>query len=76
MELGEIATAYLKRFAEKANTTDKIFGIHDRGGKFYIGNTEIMLDGDNITLMGDGEPHKTYTGTPGLWELIVSKQPS
>jgi hypothetical protein len=87
MELGEIATAYLKRFAEQANTTDKIFGIHDTGGKFYIGNTEIMIDGGNITLMSTsgsasstGGPAsgtgKTYRGTPGLWELIVSKQPS
>lgn len=45
MELGEIATAYLKRFPEQTNTTDMTFGIHDRGGKFYIGNTEVMLDG-------------------------------
>jgi hypothetical protein len=75
IELGEIATAYLKRFAEQANTIDKTFGIHDRGGKFYVGNTEVMLDGNNITLMGAGNS-KTYICTPGLWELIVSKQPA
>jgi hypothetical protein len=65
-----------KRFAEKENTTDKIFDIHDRGGKFYIGNTETMLDGDNITILGDGDSSKTNIGTPGLWGLIVSKQSS
>ena len=74
MELGEIATEYLRKFTEQANTTDKTFGIHDRGGKFYIGNVEILLNDDNITLQGD--PPKTYKGTPGLWELIVTKQPN
>ncbi len=71
MQLGEIAAAYLRRFADQASTTDKIFGIHDKDGRFYIGNTEVILD-DNDIIIGN----KTYTGTPGLWELIVSKQPS
>jgi hypothetical protein len=64
VELGEIATAYLKLFAEQPSTTDKKFGIHERGGKLYIGKTEIILNGSNITLVGDGG--KTYTSTPEL----------
>jgi hypothetical protein len=64
MKIGEIATAYLKRSTEKENTTDKIFSNHDTGGKFYIGNSEIMLDGDNITLMGSGiYRHSWIVGT-------------
>jgi hypothetical protein len=70
-ELGEIATAYFKRFTTKTKDADTTYGIHDRGGKFYIGDTEIKIDGDDI-IVGD----KVYEGTPGLWELIVSKNPS
>jgi hypothetical protein len=36
-----------------------------------IGDTEIRIDGDDI-IVGD----KVYEGTPGLWELTVSKNPS
>jgi hypothetical protein len=70
-DLGEIATAYFKRFTTKTKDADTTYGIHDRGGKFYIGDTEIKIDGDDI-IVGD----KVYEGTPGLWELIVSKNPS
>jgi hypothetical protein len=70
-ELGEIATAYFKRFTTKTKDADTTYGIHDRGGKFYIGDTEIKIDGDDI-IVGD----KVYKTTPGLWELIVSKNPS
>jgi hypothetical protein len=45
--------------------------MNDRGGKFYIGDTQIRIDGDDI-IVGD----RVYQGTPGLWELIVSKTPS
>jgi hypothetical protein len=70
-ELGKIATAYFKRFTTKTKDADTTFGIHDSGGKFYIGDTEVPFDGDDI-IVGD----KVYEGTPGLWELIVSKTPS
>ena len=43
---------------------DKTFGIYDKGGKFYIGDSPIEIDGDNITVKG-----KEYLGTEGLWEL-------
>jgi hypothetical protein len=40
-ELGEIATAYFKRFTTKTKDADMTYGIHDRVGKFYIGDTEM-----------------------------------
>jgi hypothetical protein len=59
-ELGEISTAYFKRFTTKTKDTDTTYGIYDRGGKFYIGDTEIKIDGDDI-IVGD----KVYEGTLG-----------
>jgi hypothetical protein len=70
-ELGEIATAYFKRYTTKTKDADTTYGIHDRGRKFYIGDTEIGIDGDDI-IVGD----KVYERTPGLWELTVNKNPS
>jgi hypothetical protein len=70
-ELGEIATAYFKRFATKSKHVDTTIGIHSKGGRFCIENIEVSLDGDAI-IVGDG----VYEGTPGLWEVIFSKSPS
>ena len=49
---------------------DKTFGLRDKVGKFYIGNKEAKIKENNI-IVGD----KEYAGTPGLWELIVSRSP-
>ena len=49
---------------------DKTFGLRDKDGKFYIGNKEAKIKENNI-IVGD----KEYTGTPGLWELIVARSP-
>ena len=70
IELGEIATAYLRKFTDKVDSTDRTFGIYDKDGKFYIGDTVILFNGNNI-IVGD----KEYKGSAGLWELIVSKEP-
>jgi hypothetical protein len=70
-ELGEIATAYFKLFTTKTKDADTTYGIYDKGGRFYIGDTEVRIDGDDI-IVGD----RVYEGTPGLWELIVSKTPN
>jgi hypothetical protein len=70
-DLGEIATAYFKLFTTKTKNADTTYGIYDKGGKFYIGDTEVRIDGDDI-IIGD----RVYEGTPGLWELIVSKTPN
>ena len=69
IELGPIATEYLRSMASKT-LTDKTFGLHDKNGAFYIGDSEVTIFGDNI-LVGETE----FNGTPGLWELITSKTP-
>jgi len=48
----------------------KRFGIYDNDGKFYIGDSPIEIDGDNITVKGI-----EYTGMPGFWELLIMKEP-
>ena len=76
VELGKIAVEYLKKYTEKNSSADIIFGIYNNEGKFYIGNTEVVFNNDDLTLLDEhGKPINTYTGTPGLWELIVSKEP-
>ena len=47
---------------------DKTFGLRDKDGRFQIGNKDAKIKDNNI-IVGD----KTYTGTPGLWELIVAR---
>lgn len=70
MFIGDIAGEYLRKFANKAGV-DKTFGLYDKNGKFFIGNMEVEVI-DNDLKVGD----KLYKGTPGLWELIISKEPS
>ena len=69
MQLGPIATKYLRSMASRT-LTDKTFGLHDKDGKFYIGNSEITISGDDIIIDDD-----IVIGTFGLWELITSKKP-
>ena len=70
LELGPNAVNALKRFLTKEGV-DKTYGIYDKGGKFYIGTKEVEIKGDNIII-----DNKAYQGTPGLWELIVSRKPN
>ena len=67
--IGDIAETYLRKFTTKAEA-DRTYGLYDKDGKFYIGNKPVDIKDNNITV-GDEE----YEGTPGLWELIVSKEP-
>ena len=69
IKLGPIATQYMRPFASKV-PTDKTFGLYDKGGKFYIGDSEVTISSDDI-IIGD----ETFDGTHGLWELITSKNP-
>ena len=66
--IGDIAATYLKKFATK-NEADKTYGLYDKKGNFYIGNKLVVIL-DNDLIVGKDE----YEGTPGLWELIVSKE--
>ena len=66
-------TEGLKPIKEGITTKDKAdttYGLYDRKDNFYIGNKPVIINDNNIRV--DGEE---YVGTPGLWELIVSKNP-
>ena len=63
--LGEIAKEYLKD-----PNRDKILGIRNVEGLYYIGNKQATIVDNNI-LIGD----EKFKGTPGLWELLMSKNP-
>ena len=67
--IGDVASAYLKKFATK-DEADRTYGLYDKNKNFYIGNKLVLII-DNDLIVGKGE----YEGTPGLWELIVSKEP-
>ena len=67
--IGDIAEQYLRMFATVSGV-DKTFGLRDKDGRLYIGSKEAKINDNNI-IVGD----KTYTGTPGLWELIVARSP-
>ena len=67
--IGELAEKYLRKFATK-DEADTTYGLYDKAGKFYIGN-KLAIIVDNDLIVGKYE----YKGTPGLWELIVSKNP-
>jgi len=51
---------------------DKTFEINKYpiDKQYYIGNEPIDIRGDNLVI-GEHEDE----GTPGLWELIISKEP-
>ena len=63
--LGEIAEEYLKD-----PNRDTTFGIRNVEGLYYIGNKQVTIVDNNILI--DDEKFK---GTPGLWELLMSKTP-
>ena len=66
-------TQYIGNLAEKYATkdeADRTYGLRDDGGKFYIGE-KLAIIVDNDLIVGKDE----YEGTPGLWKLIVSKEP-
>ena len=67
--LGPIATGALKKILRR-DDADKIYGLRDKNGKFYIGNKLAVIDNNDL-IVGKYE----YEGTPGLWELITSKNP-
>ena len=68
-DLGTIAKDYLTYALRK--DSDKTFGIYpDKDNKLKIGSKFLKFKGDNIIIDG-----VEYTGTRGLWELIVSNKP-
>ena len=68
--IGEVAEKYLRKFATKG-AADTTYGLYDRHGNFYIGNKPVVIIDNDIVVEGE-----EYEGTPGPWELIVSKNPT
>ena len=67
--IGDIAERYLRKFTTKTEA-DKTYGLYDRKGNFYMGNKPVVIKENNFVVEDE-----EYEGTPGLWELIVSKEP-
>ena len=65
--VGKIAYEFLNK-----PFRDKTFGVRKEGGRHYIGNQHVIIKNNDIILTERGERFK---GTPGLWELITSKNP-
>ena len=63
--IDEIAKKYLKD-----PNCDTTFGIRDEEGLYYIGNKQATIVNNNI-IIGD----EKFVGAPGLWQLIMSKNP-
>lgn len=71
LELGDLATKYLHQYASNKKFTDTTFGINSKNGIFYIGDSPISIQGDDITVRD-----RVYSGTPGLWELLTMVKPN
>ena len=65
LDFGEITKEYLKD-----PDRDTTFGIRDEEGLSYIGNKQTTIVNNNIII-----GNEKFEGTPGLWELIMSKNP-
>ena len=65
--VGEIAYEFLNK-----PFSDTTFGIRKEKGHHYIGDKHVIVDNNDIIIRENGE---RFEGTPGLWELIMSKIP-
>ena len=65
--VGEIAHHFLNK-----PFSDTTFGIRKEKGHHYIGNKHVIVNDNDIIIAEGGE---RFEGTPGLWELIMSKIP-
>ena len=65
--VGDIAIKYL-RLDDKVR--DKTFGINKIDGHHHIGDTHVIIHKNNIII-----DNEKFTGTPGLWDLIMLKDP-
>ena len=63
--IGEIAKEYLRD-----PDRDTTFGIHEKECLHYIGNKQATIFDNNIII-----GNEKFKGTPGLWELLMSKTP-
>ena len=69
MELGTLAVySLIEAFTKEG--VDKTFGLHAKNKKIHIGNKPVTIKDNDIIVDG-----KIYSGSPGLWELITSRNP-
>ena len=69
MKLGPLAVnALIEAFTREG--VDRTYGIYAKDKVFYMGNKQIIIKDNDITV-----DNFEYKGTPGLWELITSKNP-
>ena len=66
-ELGVYPKYYLDQ-----DDNDEIFGIRKVKSRYYIGNKRVTFEDDDIIIKETG---RKFSGTPGLWGLITSKNP-
>ena len=69
--IGELARYYLEK-----QYRDTTFGIKKRTveneKRYYIGKTHVIIDNSDIIIKETGE---RFASSPGLWELITSRDP-
>ena len=65
--LGPIVLGALEYLKPEEKTT---FGMYFKDGDFKIGDKKVDIKGNDIKI-----EDKEYTGTPGLWELIMEDNP-
>ena len=71
LDFGFLASAYLGNYLSKNSVADTTYGIRRDGNTFFIGNKEIEINNNDITI-----EDKIYKGTKGLWELLTLKEPT
>jgi len=69
INVGPIAHEYLNNYLTEKG--DRTFGIKYKNGVYYLGNTRVDFNGNNLIIGG-----KEYEGTPRLWGLLTSVKPS
>lgn len=70
LDFGLLASDYLGNYLSRSSMTDTTYGIRREANKFFIGNKEVEIASDDITVA-----NKTYKGTKGLWQLLTLKEP-
>ena len=53
--IDDLARQYLMIFTTKENLTDKTFGIYSKGNKFYIGDRNVKINGNDIIVLDNDE---------------------
>lgn len=71
-QFNELPASYIKDFIIKQPSLGR-YGVRLNldDGKFRFGDSEVDIIGDNIIIKG-----KEYTGSPGLYQLLFSNEPT